>query len=56
MTMPIRGMAGWATVAAAVADHPGGVLLPPTPAAVPAAALRRHPFRAKLPQLPGSMA
>lgn len=54
MTMPIRGMAGWATVAAAVADHPGGVLLPPTSAAVPAAAaLHRHPFRAKL---PGSMA
>lgn len=56
MTMPIPGMAEWAT--AAVAAHlGGGVLLPPTPAAVPAAAaLHRHPFRAKLPQLPGSMA
>lgn len=51
-------MVEWATAAAAVAAHPcGGVLLPPTPAAVPAAAaLHRHPFRAKLPQLPGSMA
>lgn len=51
MTMPIPGMAGWATAAAAV--DPGGALLPPTPAAVPAH--RRHPFRAKLPQ-PGSTA
>lgn len=51
MTMPIPGMEGWATAAAAV--DPDVVLLPPTPAAVPA--LRRHPFLAKLPQ-PGSMA